>query len=201
MRLLHLFSDLLSSINTTHDAESLNSKKKREMQDSAASTYQRAQAIAMHRVSATKHSAFRGGVEEVLLAHRAVLMHRTLDAAVVISEFNGIAAPTRITMEKLVTPAHSANATAFTVKRLFVQVVVEEITDAAEIVSKNYSASIADTDLRDRLAHAAGSALHLAHCVSVQFMSCRSPPTPLALILICIVTESAPKSLTATRCD
>ena len=54
--------------------------------------HQRPQAVAMHGVATSQHTALRGGVEEVLLAHGAVLMHAALDTAVIVAQLDGVAA-------------------------------------------------------------------------------------------------------------
>mmetsp|Transcript_75071 Transcript_75071/g.122016 ORF Transcript_75071/g.122016 Transcript_75071/m.122016 type:complete len:118 (+) Transcript_75071:473-826(+) len=101
-------------------------------------------------------------------------------------------------MEKLVSPAHSANTTAYAVEGFFLEVVIEKIADAAEVVAEADAARFVCTHLCDRLAQIAAAALNLSNGMPVQLVRYCSRGL-LALLFRCVVAEAAPERLPATR--
>lgn len=73
------------------------------------------------------------GVKEVLVADRAIALHRVLYTDVVVAQLGRVACAARFAMEKVVAAAHAADAALLAVELLLAQIVIEQIAHGAKV--------------------------------------------------------------------
>mmetsp|Transcript_138569 Transcript_138569/g.386512 ORF Transcript_138569/g.386512 Transcript_138569/m.386512 type:complete len:226 (+) Transcript_138569:184-861(+) len=100
------------------------------------------EAVLMNGVPTLQDGYLCGGLEEVLQAHRAVLVHRVLHACVVGPDLDGVAAAARIAMKVVLTATDTADAALVAVENLLLDaVVVPEVTGRAVVIAEHLATS------------------------------------------------------------
>ena len=78
-----------------------------------------------------------------LQTHRAVMLHRSRYALMIILELQRITTAALVAVEKIILPANSANAASLTVEDLFSFIVIEEFTYGTEVLSEAQATGLA----------------------------------------------------------
>lgn len=92
-------------------------------------------ALQMNRVPALKHTDVLCGVEQILKAYRAVVMHCSFHTAVGILQDVAVATPTFVAVKKVICATSSAYATSITVVLALGDVIIEEFAFFTEVFS------------------------------------------------------------------
>lgn len=107
------------------------------------------EALQVHRVPTPQHRRLPQRIEHVLVADRAVVLHRVLDAPMLVAESNRVARSALLAVEEVLLPSNSADAAVLAVVMLLINIVVEEFARTAEVLPHADAAVVAQ--LRHRL--------------------------------------------------
>lgn len=107
------------------------------------------EALQVHRVPASQHGRLPQRIEQVLVADWAVVLHRVLDAAMLVAESDRVARSALLAVEELFLPSNSADAAVFAMVLLLVNIVVQEFARPAEVLP--HADAAVGAQLRDRL--------------------------------------------------
>jgi len=136
------------------------------------------------------------GVEQILQAHGAVLMHRTLDALVCVPYADGVATAARVAVKEILTTSNATDATPIAVKGLFLMcAVVPKVALIAVVGAEGLLAL--DTRRPCRLPLTAPHTNHLTQPEPVQLVLLVR--RRIAAVFDCVVAVSAPEHLIALR--
>jgi len=107
------------------------------------------EAVEVHGVATPEHRRLPQRIKHVLVADGAVVLHRVLDAAVLVAQGRRVAGSTLLAVEEVVLSTDSADAAIVAMELLLVNVIVQEVALSAEVLPHADAAVAAH--LRDRL--------------------------------------------------
>lgn len=126
------------------------------------------EALQVHRVPTSENRRLSQGIKQILVADWAVILHRVLDAAMLIAEVNRVARSALLAVEEVFLPSNSAYAAIFAVELLLVNIIVEEFARPAEVLPHADAAVVAY--LRNRLLGVTNETDNRFNCMAVELV-------------------------------